>query len=89
MVNKQTVAQVRDPVCGMIIEPQDAVSRQEYPAGPEPSRQCRCFSHLSVGPRSGSFAKTSQKRSGLLIRLSPELLQRIGVQQQLKGSDFS
>jgi copper-(or silver)-translocating P-type ATPase len=30
MVDEQTVKEVRDPVCGMMIEPQDAVSHQEY-----------------------------------------------------------
>ena len=30
MVDEQTVEEVRDPVCGMMIEPRDAVSHQEY-----------------------------------------------------------
>ena len=30
MVDEQAVNEVRDPVCGMMIEPQDAVSSQEY-----------------------------------------------------------
>ncbi|HEY5054839.1 MAG TPA: heavy metal translocating P-type ATPase [Acidobacteriaceae bacterium] len=30
MVDDQTVEEVRDPVCGMMIEPRDAVSHQEY-----------------------------------------------------------
>src|SRR5665213_2563981 len=30
MIDEQTVEEVRDPVCGMMIEPQDAVSHQEY-----------------------------------------------------------
>lgn len=51
MVDEQTVEEVRDPVCGMMIEPQDAVSQQEYDGETYYFCNRSCATKFAVAPQ--------------------------------------
>jgi Cu+-exporting ATPase len=80
MVDEQTVKEVRDPVCGMMIEPQDAVSHQEYDGQTYYFCNRSCATKFAADPQSYlhpvvKAATEGSKEAAYICPMHPEVHQ--------------
>ncbi|CAN5454463.1 heavy metal translocating P-type ATPase [soil metagenome] len=78
MVDEQAVKEVRDPVCGMMIEPQDAVSSQEYKGQTYYFCNPSCAKRFAAEPQKflepkGSTASAAEQKVAYICPMDPEV----------------